>query len=100
MSLVFHLIIFFNLPQFILRPLESAEENARRLTQNPDLILPHPECCEFKNPCIECPFCDVSFTVFWSKCLEEHMPLSKYLDQLNCNSLYESSCFKIVLCSS
>ena len=43
------------------RPLETAEENARRLTGNAALTLPHPECCETnKATLVECPNCDVS----------------------------------------
>lgn len=30
---------------FCMRPLETAEENVRRLTAKPDIILPHPDCC-------------------------------------------------------
>lgn len=49
--------IFF----FLERPLETAEENACRLAQNPHLSLPYPECCDTKkDSLIECPQCDVS----------------------------------------
>ncbi|XP_076044541.1 SET and MYND domain containing, class 5 isoform X2 [Oratosquilla oratoria] len=47
---------------FCLRPLETADENARRLTQNPKLVLPYPECCDTrKESVIECPQCDASY---------------------------------------
>ncbi|KAG7200495.1 hypothetical protein KM043_001061 [Ampulex compressa] len=45
-----------------LRPLETAEENVRRLTGNPSIILPHHECCETnKNMITECPMCGVKY---------------------------------------
>lgn len=45
-----------------LRPLETAEENARRLTSNPNIILPHSECCETnKNLITECSACGVQY---------------------------------------
>ena len=45
-----------------LRPLETAEENVRRLTGNPTIILPHPECCETRKDLItECPECGTKY---------------------------------------
>ncbi|KAB0796753.1 hypothetical protein PPYR_10814 [Photinus pyralis] len=45
-----------------LRPLESAQENARRLTGNPELILPYPECCTTnKNSIVSCSTCGVEY---------------------------------------
>ncbi|KAK8753657.1 hypothetical protein OTU49_000996 [Cherax quadricarinatus] len=47
---------------FCMRPLETAEENACRLTQNPQLTLPYPECCDTKKDAVvECPYCDASY---------------------------------------
>ncbi|XP_037092916.1 SET and MYND domain-containing protein 5-like [Pollicipes pollicipes] len=47
---------------FCMRPLETAEENARRLTGNNALTLPHPECCGTKKEfVVECPTCDASY---------------------------------------
>lgn len=71
---------------FCLRPLETAEENACRLTQNSQLSLPFPECCDTKKDSfIECPYCDVSYcsrecrSSAWSQyhetlCLHSYMP--------------------------
>ncbi|XP_017886308.1 SET and MYND domain-containing protein 5 [Ceratina calcarata] len=45
-----------------LKPLETAEENVRRLTGNSTIILPHPECCETKKDLItECAECDTKY---------------------------------------
>uniref|UniRef100_A0A1Y1L0P8 SET domain-containing protein n=1 Tax=Photinus pyralis TaxID=7054 RepID=A0A1Y1L0P8_PHOPY len=45
-----------------LSPLESAQENARRLTGNPELILPYPECCTTnKNSIVSCSTCGVEY---------------------------------------
>lgn len=45
-----------------LRPLETAEDNARRLTGNPALELKFPECCETKIECFtSCPACGVEY---------------------------------------
>ncbi|KAI4487400.1 hypothetical protein M0804_005549 [Polistes exclamans] len=45
-----------------LKPLETAEENARRLTSKPDIILPHMECCETKKNLItECSACGIKY---------------------------------------
>ncbi|GFQ98691.1 SET and MYND domain-containing protein 5 [Trichonephila clavata] len=47
---------------YCMRPLETAEENVRRLTHMPDLVLPYPECCSTrKDECVECPYCEVSY---------------------------------------
>ncbi|XP_042207985.1 SET and MYND domain-containing protein 5-like isoform X2 [Homarus americanus] len=47
---------------FCMRPLETAEENACRLAQNPQLTLPYPECCDSKKDAlVECPYCDASY---------------------------------------
>ncbi|XP_063614322.1 histone-lysine N-trimethyltransferase SMYD5-like isoform X2 [Penaeus indicus] len=47
---------------YCMRPLETAEENACRLAQNPHLSLPYPECCDTKkDSLIECPQCDASY---------------------------------------
>lgn len=44
----------------LVRPLETAEENARRLTGKPELVLPYPECDETdKNRHVICPHCAV-----------------------------------------
>lgn len=41
-----------------LTPLETAEENARRLTGKPELVLPYPQCCQTKKDKItECENC-------------------------------------------
>ncbi|XP_060525378.1 histone-lysine N-trimethyltransferase SMYD5 [Cylas formicarius] len=48
-----------------MRPLETAQENARRLTNNPNIELPYPECCTTKShevvSCAKCGelFCSV-----------------------------------------
>ncbi|XP_076629997.1 SET and MYND domain containing, class 5 [Colletes latitarsis] len=45
-----------------LTPLETAEENVHRLTENPAIILPHVECCETKKDLItECPKCGTKY---------------------------------------
>ncbi|XP_043265887.1 SET and MYND domain-containing protein 5 [Colletes gigas] len=45
-----------------LTPLETAEENVHRLTENPAIILPHAECCETKKDLItECPECGTKY---------------------------------------
>lgn len=45
-----------------LRPLETAEENVRRLTDDPTIVLPFPECCETKKELItECMDCAVKY---------------------------------------
>lgn len=45
-----------------IRPLETAEENARRLTGKPDLVLPHPECCTTdRNAIVSCQLCGIEY---------------------------------------
>ncbi|GFY08289.1 SET and MYND domain-containing protein 5 [Trichonephila clavipes] len=45
---------------YCMRPLETAEENVRRLTDMSDLVLPYPECCATrKDECVECPYCEM-----------------------------------------
>ncbi|GJQ69057.1 hypothetical protein Trydic_g6221 [Trypoxylus dichotomus] len=45
-----------------LRPLETAEENARRLSAKPELRLPYPECCNTnKNTSACCTLCGVNY---------------------------------------
>nr|CAD7400590.1 unnamed protein product [Timema cristinae] len=47
---------------FCMRPLESTEENARRLTGKKDLVLPYPECCPTnKKSHIQCQQCSVRY---------------------------------------
>lgn len=44
------------------RPLETAEENARRLTGKPELELPYNECCTTdKTKFSSCSFCGVEY---------------------------------------
>lgn len=51
-------------------PLETAEENARRLTGKSDLILPYGECCETKKEqTTECPACGIKYCS--TECLNE-----------------------------
>ena len=46
---------------FFLRPLETAEENARRLSGRPDLVLPHLNLDGVgKESHVVCPHCAVS----------------------------------------
>ncbi|XP_070210003.1 histone-lysine N-trimethyltransferase SMYD5-like isoform X2 [Littorina saxatilis] len=48
--------------EFCLRSLETAEEMSRRLTNNPSLVLPHPECCEVDSSVHTCcPHCQVKY---------------------------------------
>uniref|UniRef100_A0A3Q1AXZ7 Protein-lysine N-trimethyltransferase SMYD5 n=1 Tax=Amphiprion ocellaris TaxID=80972 RepID=A0A3Q1AXZ7_AMPOC len=48
--------------EFCLRALETAEENARRLSGNPGLSLPHPElCCVRPELHQACPQCQVMY---------------------------------------
>nr|CAH8841392.1 unnamed protein product [Trichobilharzia regenti] len=42
-------------------PLETSEENARRLTNNPSLTLPHPEAAFQCNQIVQCPKCLVNY---------------------------------------
>ncbi|XP_051171373.1 histone-lysine N-trimethyltransferase SMYD5 [Leptopilina boulardi] len=45
-----------------LKPLETAEENVRRLSEKSNIILPYPECCETKTELItECELCGVKY---------------------------------------
>ncbi|KAK4883114.1 hypothetical protein RN001_006433 [Aquatica leii] len=45
-----------------LRPLETAQENAQRLTANEELILPYPECCSTdKSAIVSCILCGVEY---------------------------------------
>ncbi|XP_008213730.1 SET and MYND domain-containing protein 5 [Nasonia vitripennis] len=47
---------------YCMKPLETAEENARRLSGKSDLILPFPECCETKKDSIsECESCGAKY---------------------------------------
>lgn len=42
--------------------METTEENARRLTGKPDLILPYPECCATnKDTITACELCGVEY---------------------------------------
>ncbi|KAG0713036.1 SET and MYND domain-containing protein 5 [Chionoecetes opilio] len=71
---------------FCMRSLETAQENASRLAQNPQLSLPFPECCDTKKDTfIECPSCDASYcsrecrSSAWNQyhetlCLRSYMP--------------------------
>lgn len=46
--------------EFCLRSLETAEEMSQRLTENPALTLPHPECCAVDPSVFSlCPQCQV-----------------------------------------
>ncbi|XP_033099327.1 SET and MYND domain-containing protein 5-like isoform X2 [Anneissia japonica] len=69
-----------------MKALETAEVNAKRLSGNPSLVLPHPECCEV-NPHnhVECPQCLVAYcskecrTQAWEQyhqvlCVSQHPP--------------------------
>lgn len=44
-----------------MRPLETAQENARRLTGKTDLVLPFPQCCETIKDQVICEACGVLF---------------------------------------
>lgn len=45
-----------------LRPLETAEENVRRLAAKPDLRLPWPQCCPTRSQeHVKCPTCQVRY---------------------------------------
>jgi hypothetical protein len=47
---------------YCLRPLETAEENVRRLLGRHDLVLPHPECCVIdKASHVQCENCMVEY---------------------------------------
>ena len=46
--------------EFCLRSLETAEDMSRRLSDNPAVVLPHPECCEVDSSShTYCPHCQV-----------------------------------------
>ena len=46
--------------EFCLRSLETAEDMSRRLSDNPAVVLPHPECCEVDSSSHTCcPHCQV-----------------------------------------
>uniref|UniRef100_A0A3Q1H3G3 Protein-lysine N-trimethyltransferase SMYD5 n=1 Tax=Anabas testudineus TaxID=64144 RepID=A0A3Q1H3G3_ANATE len=48
--------------EYCLRALETAEENARRLSGNPGLSLPHPELCRVRPELHQaCPHCQVMY---------------------------------------
>ncbi|PSN44796.1 SET and MYND domain-containing protein 5 [Blattella germanica] len=81
---------------FCLRPLESAEENVRRLTRKKDLILPYPHCCPTnKETHTDCPSCGVQYCntsckdQAWNQyhrtlCLRSHLHNANHpLEQLN-----------------
>ena len=45
-----------------LTPLDTAEENVRRLTTCPDITLPFPQCSEVKKETIvECDACNIKY---------------------------------------
>ncbi len=45
-----------------LAPLETAEQNARRLSDNPGILLPNSECCQTRpNFHVECESCPVKY---------------------------------------
>ncbi|GLV44238.1 SET and MYND domain containing class 5 [Carabus blaptoides fortunei] len=45
-----------------MRPLETAEENAKRLTNKWNLVLPYPQCCDVqKANIVECAACGVKY---------------------------------------
>lgn len=47
---------------FCMRPLETAEENVRRLCADSDITLPYPECCQTDKPSVvDCSHCDASY---------------------------------------
>lgn len=46
--------------EFCMRSLETAQEMSQRLTENPALMLPHPECCSVdKSKYVVCSQCQV-----------------------------------------
>ncbi|XP_071948509.1 protein-lysine N-trimethyltransferase SMYD5-like isoform X2 [Antedon mediterranea] len=72
--------------EYCMKALETAEANAQRLSANPSLVLPHPECCRV-NPQshVECPQCRVEYcskecrSRAWQKyhqvlCVSQHPP--------------------------
>jgi len=45
-----------------MRPLETAEENFQRLSNNPSCSLPYPECCRTDMTChVTCPACNAAY---------------------------------------
>ncbi|XP_043270494.1 SET and MYND domain-containing protein 5 [Venturia canescens] len=53
-----------------MRPLETAEENVRRLTGKTNIILPYPQCCETqKETIVECQACGIKYCC--KECLDE-----------------------------
>ncbi|XP_076469749.1 protein-lysine N-trimethyltransferase SMYD5-like [Babylonia areolata] len=53
-----------------IRSLETAQDNARRLSSNPSLELPHPECCTVDTSTyVSCPHCQEVYCS--EKCREE-----------------------------
>lgn len=55
---------------FCMEPLESAQENVSRLTGDPNVLLPHTECCSTRVAFhITCPHCGVGYCS--KQCLEE-----------------------------
>ncbi|XP_076103229.1 protein-lysine N-trimethyltransferase SMYD5-like [Mytilus galloprovincialis] len=48
--------------EYCMKSLETAEEQARRLSTNPHLSLPHPECdITDQSPYVDCPGCQVTY---------------------------------------
>ena len=44
------------------RPLETAEQNVRRLAAKPDIVLPYPECCTtIPQNITKCDTCDTQY---------------------------------------
>ena len=53
-----------------MEPLETAQENVSRLTGDPNVILPHNECCQTRVTFhVNCPYCGVSYCS--KQCQEE-----------------------------
>ncbi|XP_067124318.1 histone-lysine N-trimethyltransferase SMYD5-like [Centruroides vittatus] len=47
---------------YCMRPLETAEKNARRLTGNQDITVPYSQCCIVKEENhVDCPFCEITY---------------------------------------
>ena len=59
--------------EYCLKSLETAEAQACRLTENPSMTLPHPDCCETKPDqhvvCVQCQVSSVCYTIQWSLAL-------------------------------
>ncbi|XP_038070799.1 SET and MYND domain-containing protein 5-like [Patiria miniata] len=48
--------------EFCMRSMETAQDMARRLSANPSLVLPHPECCTLQSEKhTACPQCQVPY---------------------------------------